>query len=87
VNKLVKGDLIDKTAQPEDRRRVLLRVTNSGRARLDELLETQRPVNDAIFAGLTSAQFHACVEIIASLFSGTNEALALQHLLAEQRRR
>lgn len=87
VNKLVASGLVAKAPHPEDGRRVLLSVTKAGSARLDELADTQQPVNDAIFANLSTEQFHAFAEIISSLVGGTKEALALQHLLAEQRRR
>lgn len=87
VNKLVKSGMVAKAPHPEDGRRVLLSVTAKGHGLLDELVETQRPVNDAIFGNLTAEQFHAFAQIIASLVGGAKEALALQHLLAEQRRR
>lgn len=87
VNKLVKSGMVAKAPHPEDGRRVLLSVTAKGHGLLDELVETQRPVNDAIFGNLTAEQFQAFAQIIASLVGGAKEALALQHLLAEQRRR
>lgn len=87
VGKLVKAGLVTKEQHPEDGRRVLLRVSKAGRTRLDALIETQRPVNDAIFAGLSAAQFQQFCAIISSLLAGTQEALALQELFAEQRRR
>ena len=87
INKLVKSGLVAKAPHPEDGRRVLLTVTDAGRSLLDELADTQRPVNDALFAGLSAEQFRAFSEIIASLVGGAKEALALQHLLVEQRRR
>lgn len=87
VAKLVKAGLVDKVAHPEDGRRVILTVTDRAHALLDELAPVQRPVNDTIFAGLDAAQFEAFADIIASLVGGTEEALALLHLLAERRRR
>jgi len=87
VNKLVKAGLVDKRQHPEDGRRVILRVTQQASRLLNDLAPIQRPVNDAIFASLTRAQFRKFAEIIASLVSGTKEALPLLHFLAEQRRR
>jgi DNA-binding MarR family transcriptional regulator len=87
VNKLVKSGLVDKVPHPEDGRRVVLTVTDKARRLLDDLAATQRPVNDTIFDGLSADQFHAFAEIIASLVGGTEEALALLRLQAEQRRR
>jgi DNA-binding MarR family transcriptional regulator len=87
VNKLVKAELIRKEPHPEDGRRVVLTVTAKARSLLDELAPLQRPVNDAIFDQLSSKQFRAFAEIISSLVGGSEEALALLHLQAEQRRR
>jgi DNA-binding MarR family transcriptional regulator len=87
VAKLVKAGLVDKQPNPEDGRRVLLTVTKRAQDLLEELAATQRPVNDAIFAQLSAKQFRAFAEIIGSLVGGTEEALALLHLRAEQRRR
>lgn len=87
VNKLVKAGLVSKETHPEDGRRVLLTVTRMARAKLAELAQTQRPVNDTIFASLDAKEFRVFAKIIESLVGGTEEALALLHLLAEQRRR
>jgi DNA-binding MarR family transcriptional regulator len=86
VAKLVKAGLVDKFANPEDGRRVIVKVTDKARALLAELAETQRPVNDAIFAGLDAEQFRAFAAIAARLVSGTEESLALLRYKAEQRR-
>lgn len=87
VSKLVKAGLVAKRSDPSDGRRVILTVTPKAQALLAELVETQQPVNDAIFAGLDRKQFMHYSEIIASLVDGSKEALALLNLLAEQRRR
>lgn len=87
VNKLVKAELVSKAPHPEDRRRVLLTVTDKARGMLGELAPLQQPVNDAIFDRLSQEQFQAFAEIVASLAGGAEEALALLNLRAEQRRR
>lgn len=87
VTKLVKAGLVRKEAHSEDGRRVLLTVTERACSLLDELSQVQRPVNNTIFAGLNAKQFRAFTMIISSLVAGTEEALALLNLLAEQRRR
>lgn len=87
ITKLVKAGLVTKTQDPEDGRRVILRATAKAHALLAELAETQRPVNDTIFAGLDARQFRQYAEIIASLVAGTEESLALLRFMAEQRRR
>ena len=87
VNKLVKSGLVTKSPHPEDGRRVVLGVTEAGRARLEELVESQQSINDAIFADLSADDFQSFAKIISSLVGGTKEALALQQLYSEQRRR
>lgn len=86
VAKLVKAGLVDKFANPEDGRRVIVEVTGKARTLLAELAETQRPANDAIFAGLDPAEFRAFARIASKLVSGTEESLALLRYKAEQRR-
>lgn len=86
VAKLVKAGLVDKFANPEDGRRVIVEVTDKARVLLTELAETQRPVNDAIFAGLDPEAFRAFADIAAKLVSGTEESLALLRYKAEQRK-
>lgn len=87
VGKLVRLGLVDKGAHPDDGRRVVLTVTAKARDLLAGLAPLQRPVNDTIFADLDTAAFRAFADIIASLVGGTEEALALLRLEAEQRRR
>lgn len=86
VAKLVKAGLVDKFANPEDGRRVIVEVTEKARALLTELAETQRPVNDAIFAGLDPEEFRAFANIGAKLVTGTEDGLALLRYKADQRR-
>lgn len=86
VAKLVKAGLVDKFANPEDGRRVIVEVTDKARALLTELAETQRPVNDAIFAGLGPEEFRAFAEIARRLVTGTEDGLALLRYKADQRR-
>ncbi|MET0239752.1 MAG: MarR family winged helix-turn-helix transcriptional regulator [Sphingobium sp.] len=87
VSKLAKAGLVDKRSHPEDKRRVILTVTQRARALLAELVATQQPVNDTIFGGLDKKEFLAFARMISALVGGTEEALALLNLRAEQRRR
>lgn len=87
VAKLVKAGLVRKVTHPGDRRRVLLTVTDKALRLLAQLAPTQRSVNDAIFASFNARQFRTFAGLIGSLVGGTEEALALMRLLAEQRRR
>lgn len=87
VIKLVKAGLVQKETDPEDGRRVILTVTDLAREKLAELAATQQPVNDEIFNAFGPGDLESFARIMSSLVSGTKGALALLHLLAEQRRR
>lgn len=77
VNKLVAQGLVTKEPDAEDRRRVRLKVTGEGRARLDELKSVQAPVNDALFSSLTPKEFGVLCEVMSRLVVHGGEALAL----------
>jgi DNA-binding MarR family transcriptional regulator len=87
VIKLVKAGLVHKETHPEDGRRVVLTVTDLAREKLAELAATQKPVNDEIFNAFGPEDLETFARLMSSLVSGTKGALALLHLLAEQRRR
>lgn len=87
VIKLVKAGLVHKETHPEDGRRVILTVTELAHEKLAELAATQQPVNDEIFNAFGPEDLETFARIMSSLVSGTKGALALLHLLAEQRRR
>jgi DNA-binding MarR family transcriptional regulator len=87
VNKLVKAGLVHKEGHPEDGRRVVLTVTAHAHEKLTELVVTQQPVNDEIFRSFTAEDFQTFARMMGLLVGGTQGALALLTLLAEQRRR
>ena len=62
-------------------------MTDKAHAKLAELTATQQPVNDEIFGSFDREDLENFARMMASLVSGTKGALALLHLLAEQRRR
>lgn len=87
IGKLVNAGLVSKTPDPDDGRRVIVRVTKKANTLLKSLLEIQRPANDLIFGGLDAKQFKAFAVSIAALVRGTDECLTLVRYRAEQRRR
>ena len=72
VNKLVQAGLVTKVPNPDDRRRVVLAVTEEAERRLAELTRVQVPANDALFEPLSAADFKALRAIIG-LLAGTGE--------------
>ena len=87
VGKLVRQGLIEKHADPNDGRRVHLKVTLIAQDLLDGLAPDQRPVNDMIFETLSGEEFRALADILARLVSGSENALALLNLMTERRRK
>ena len=74
---LVKRGLVEKSTNPQDRRRVHLRVTEQGRDLLEGLAPIQRDVNDLLFQPLDAKRFKALNEIFTDLIKAADEATAL----------
>lgn len=77
VGKLVRRGLINKRVSERDRRRVVLTVTPLGRTLLEELSLTQRPINDAIFAQFSPAEFREFARFIQWLVADVDRALTM----------
>ena len=77
TGKLVRQGLLSKRANPEDKRRVLLSVTEKGQGLLAELAPVQRDVNDALFASLSAADADRLSALMSDLLSDARQALAL----------
>jgi len=83
VGKLVARGLIAKTQDPDDRRRVILEITDAGRARFGRLAAVQSRVNDVHFGKLSRADFAELRRIMSDLVTSTDQALSLlAHLSA-----
>lgn len=83
VNALVKAKYVTKIAHPTDGRRVLLSVTDLGRARLSALANFQRPVNDALFEPLDRQRFGALRTAMRDLADNSERALKLSRYLED----
>ncbi|MGI9616796.1 MAG: MarR family winged helix-turn-helix transcriptional regulator [Acidimicrobiales bacterium] len=84
-NKLAKLGLLSKVTDEEDRRRVLLEVTDDGDRRLHELAEVQADVNDVHFGCLDDASFDRVRAIMPELVVSTDQALSLLDHLTTMR--
>lgn len=82
VNKLVKAGLVCKQANETDRRRVVLSITDAARQKLAELKPIQVPANDALFDGLSAAEFQALRAIMAKLAVSGERTLSLVEFLS-----
>lgn len=84
VNRLVERGYVVKDAHPTDRRRIKLRLTPQGFARLASLAAFQRPVNDALFEGLSAVEFQTLRQIMAKLERNGASAVQLASYLEQQ---
>lgn len=82
TNKLVKRELIHKSINPADRRRVKLEVSEKGDALLAELAPVQRLVNDVQFGCLSHSDFLQLLDIVERLIASSESAVRLQTYLA-----
>lgn len=77
VNKLVSAGLVEKTTNPDDRRRVVLAATPEAQRLLRDVTLVQVPANDALFGPLTADDFKRLRAIIAKLAGTGDRTLAL----------
>ncbi len=83
---LIKAGLLDKAANPRDRRAVMLRLTPRGVAAIDALAPALRTINDDLFAGIGAGEFRALAQIMARLVTNTDAALAVAERIAKRPR-
>ena len=73
--------LLQKSVDPNDKRRTVLTVTEEGRMGLAKLAPYQRQVNDVEFGSLTNDDFQKLSSIISDLFPSSERAVKLQRYL------
>lgn len=81
INKLVAKGLVEKTVNPEDRRRVLLRSTPEGGELLAKLSVIQQPVNDVLFDCLSQKEFKVLRDLMSRLTGSGERSLNLLNYL------
>lgn len=87
TNQLQKKGLIEKTPSLEDRRRVVLRVSDLGMKQLAQLTDAQRQVNDLLFGQFDRDTFLNFIEQLNLLLNGSARAVEhLQMLVNEYKR-
>jgi len=75
VGRLVAAGLLAKRPNPADGRGVLVTLTEKGRTALTRLAPFQQQVNDALFEGLSRAEFDAFARLIETMVGNTRRAL------------
>lgn len=81
TTKLVKLGLVTKTPNPDDQRRVHLRVSDKGSALLSQLAPVQQEVNDLLFEPVTPDNYALVRRLAASLRSSAEKAVLLSDYL------
>jgi MarR family transcriptional regulator, organic hydroperoxide resistance regulator len=87
VGKLIKLGLLEKSADPLDRRRVSLKVTPLGHRRLVDLAPAQRRVNDVLFAGVDAKTFRELSSLLERLLPYAERAQDTLDLIVKDARR
>lgn len=77
VGKLQNAGLVSKKPNPNDRRRVLLRITKKAHRMLSELAPTQAGINNVLFKPLKKEQFKGLVEIAEYLVESADQAMLI----------
>ena len=77
TGQLVKLGFVEKTPNPDDRRRVRLVVTEQGHALLSELAPVQCEVNDLLFQPLDAGRFALLNAVFGELVKSADEAASL----------
>lgn len=75
IRKLVAKGFVRKTAHPQDRRSVLLRMSTDGRKRLLAAFDFIRNVNDILFDGVTASEFKVLAKFNQKFVRNTSLAL------------
>lgn len=83
-NKLVERGVLEKSSDPEDGRKVLLRAARKSRAMLERLAPYQVRVNDALFANVGAKRFRELRSQIRELLVSSDRAVALVDYLMQE---
>ena len=77
ANRLAERGILAKASDPDDGRRVLLRLTAKGRTLVEKLAPYQRRINDVLFECLDNRRFAQLHELAAQLVACGDRAMAL----------
>jgi DNA-binding MarR family transcriptional regulator len=84
ANKLAAEGILEKTADPEDGRRVLLRNTTKSVALLERLAPYQRRINDVLFEFLDEKRFRELRALAAKLVACGDRAVVMTGVLVHE---
>jgi DNA-binding MarR family transcriptional regulator len=78
---------VRRTPNSEDRRSVLVEITDAGKTVADQLLPGIRKVEKAVLAGLTAEEIGTLVELLGKVLDSAASVAAAEPILLEGRRR
>lgn len=81
TGKLAKLGYVEKLSNPNDRRRVMMSVTASGRALLGKLAPIQRDVNDVLFECIERERLQDLNGLVSNLIDCGDRAASLLNYL------
>jgi DNA-binding MarR family transcriptional regulator len=84
ANKLVAQGILEKAADPADRRKVLLRMNLKSQQLLERLAPYQRRINDVLFEFLDAKRFRQLRALAAELVGAGDRAVAMLELLLHE---
>jgi DNA-binding MarR family transcriptional regulator len=84
ANKLAERGILDKAADPQDGRRVLLQLTAKAADLLRTLAPYQRRVNDVLFEALDAKRFRELRALAGELVASGDRAVAMLGLLLHE---
>ena len=84
ANKLAAAGILDKTADPADGRKVLLKMNAKSEALLERMAPYQRRINDILFESLDAKRFRALRALAAELVADGDRAVALLDYLKQE---
>jgi DNA-binding MarR family transcriptional regulator len=84
ANKLVERGILDKSSDPADGRRVLLRTNSSSFELLERLAPYQQRINDVLFEFVDAKRFRELRALAAELVARGDRAVAMLELLLHE---
>ena len=81
ANKLAEAGILEKASDPDDGRRVLLKIASKGTELLERMAPYQRRVNDILFERLDARRFKETRKLAEDLLASGDRAVAMLEFL------
>lgn len=84
ANRLAEQGILQKNADPEDGRRVLLKISSKGFGLLERMAPYQRRINDVLFERLDAKRFREMRKLAEDLLASGDRAVAMLEFLMRE---